>query len=118
MTVPRLCRVIKGGDAAIAEPLIAGPRKRRVIWDLVLNREPAKPAIGKVHSHITAQRPLRADREHIADDEHPDHQHRIDRWPTEPRIIRRQLGMHPTQIENRGDLADRMIVWHCLIETK
>jgi hypothetical protein len=45
-------------DAAIAEPLIASPRERRVIRHLVLNREPTKPAIGKVHSHITAQRPL------------------------------------------------------------
>ena len=26
--------------------------------------------------------------------------------------------MHPTQIENRGDLANRMIVRHRLIETK
>src|ERR1700740_2558427 len=71
-------------------------RKRRVIRDLVLNREPTKPAIGKVHSHVTAQRPLRADREHVADDEHPDHQHRIDRRPTDPRIVGCQLGMHPT----------------------
>jgi hypothetical protein len=32
----------------------------------------------------------------------------------------RQIGplMHPTQIENRGDLANRMIVRHRLIETK
>src|SRR5262249_6147892 len=78
-----------------------------MIWDLVFNREPTKPAIGKVHSHITAQRPLRSDRKHVADDEHPDHQHWIDRWPTEPRIIRCQLGMHPTQIKNRSDLAVR-----------
>ena len=34
------------------------------------------------------------------------------------RIIRCQLGMHPTQIKNRSDLADRMIVRHRLIETK
>jgi hypothetical protein len=54
----------------------------------------------RVHSNITAQRPLRADGEHVAEDEHPDHQHRIDRWSTEPWIIRCQLGMHPTQIEN------------------
>src|SRR5262245_8757257 len=92
--------------------------KRRVIRDLVFNREPTKPAIGKVHSHSTAQRPLRSDRKHVADDEHPDHQHWIDRWPTEPRIIRCQLGMHPTQIKNRSDLTDRMIVRHRLLETK
>src|SRR5512147_3335219 len=99
-------------------PFIAGPRKRRVIRDLVLQREPTKPAIGKVHSHITAKRPLRSDRKHVADDEHPDHQHRIDRWPTEPRIIRCQLGMHPTQIKNRSNLTDRMIIRHCLIKPK
>src|SRR5262249_29044529 len=86
--------------------------------DLVFNREPTKPAIGKVHSYITAQRPLRSDRKHVADDKHPDHQHWIDRWPTELRIIRCQLGMHPTQIKNRSDLAHRVIVRHRLIETK
>src|SRR5262245_11343653 len=105
-------------NVAVAEPFIAGPRKRRVIRDLVLNREPTKPAIGEVHSHITAQRSLRANRKHVADDEHPDHQHRINRWPTEPRIIRCQLRMYPTQIENRSNLAHRMIVRHRLIETK
>lgn len=47
--------------------------------DLAFNREPTKPAIGKVHSHITAQRPLRSDRKRVADDERPDHQHWIDR---------------------------------------
>ena len=44
-------------DAAFTEPLIASPRKRRVIRDLVFNRGATKPPIGKVHSHNTAQRP-------------------------------------------------------------
>src|ERR1700746_3026197 len=75
-------------NAAVAEPFIAGSRKRRVIRDLVLNREPTKPEIGKVHAHISTYRPMRSDRKHVPDDEHPDHQHRIDRRPAEPRIIR------------------------------
>src|SRR5512139_2904727 len=69
-------------------------------------------------AHHGKARPLRSDRKHVADDEHPDHQHRIDRWPTEPRIIRCQLGMHPTQIKNRSNLTDRMIIRHCLIKPK
>src|SRR5215472_15890619 len=73
-----------------------------MIRDLVFNREPTKPAIGKVHSHITAQRPLRSDRKHAADDEHPDHQHWIDRWPTQPRVLRCQLEKHPAQIKTRA----------------
>jgi maltose alpha-D-glucosyltransferase/alpha-amylase len=50
-------------------------------------------------------RPLRADCEHVADDEHPDHQHRIYRWSSGMRIVRRQLGPNPRQIENAGDGA-------------
>jgi len=57
-------------------------------------------------------------REHVTDDEHPDHQNRINRWPTKPGIISCQLGMHPTQTENRGDLANWMIVRHRFIGTK
>ena len=60
-------------DAAVSEALIARMRECRMIRDPVLNREPAKPAIGQVHGHLTAERPLRADAEHIANDEHPDH---------------------------------------------
>ena len=37
-----------------AEPLVVGPRERRMIRDLVLNRQTAKPAIGQVHLHVTA----------------------------------------------------------------
>jgi hypothetical protein len=36
-----------------------------MIQDLVLDGKPTKPAIGQVHSRVTAQRPFRADREHI-----------------------------------------------------
>jgi hypothetical protein len=45
-------------NVTVAEPLIARPRERRMIRDLVFDREPAEPAIGHVHLHITAQRPL------------------------------------------------------------
>ena len=46
-----------------------------------------KPTIGEVHLHITARRPLRADREHVANDEHPDNQFRVNRWPTSAGIV-------------------------------
>jgi hypothetical protein len=71
-------------------------RQRKAETELTNYARLKKPAIGQVHAHLTAERSLRADAKNIADDEHPDHQHRIDRGPTEPRIIRCQLGMHPT----------------------
>src|SRR6266851_6324261 len=89
-----------------------------MIRDLVLDREPAKPTIGEVHLHITAQRPLRADREHVADDEHPDHEHRINRRPTCVRVVRCQFLVHPAQIENAVDLPDQMVGRHYLVEIK
>src|SRR5580704_16630012 len=37
---------------ALAELLMTGTRERRVIWDLVLDREPAKPAVGEVYPYL------------------------------------------------------------------
>ena len=56
--------------------------------------------IGEVHLHITAQRPPRADRERVADDQHPDHQFRVNRWPTSAGIVGRELSADPHQVEN------------------
>jgi hypothetical protein len=43
------------------------------------------------------------------DDEHPDHQHWINRWPAERRIIGRELGANPIQIQDSSNIADKMI---------
>jgi hypothetical protein len=102
----------------LVEPIIARTRERRMVRYLILDLQPAKLAIGKVHSHIPAQRTLRADRKHLADNEHPDHQHRIDRGTAKRRIVRCQLGVHPTQIKNGSNLAYRMIVRYRVVEAE
>ena len=89
-----------------------------MVGDLVLDAQAAEPAIGQVHLHLAAQRPFRADREHIADDQHPDHEHRIDRWTAHPRVKGPQLGVHPGQIQDPGDLAHQMIIRNNLIEAE
>ncbi len=68
-------------DILVAKALIAGAGESGVIGDLVLDAEAAEPAIGEVHLNLPAECALRADREHIPEDEHPDHQLRIDRRP-------------------------------------
>ncbi|OPY99258.1 hypothetical protein A5906_26405 [Bradyrhizobium sacchari] len=75
-------------DISLAEALIAGPRESRMIRDGILDTELAEPPIGEVHLHFTAEQPLRADREDIPHDQHPDHQLRIDRRATNGRIMR------------------------------
>ena len=91
-------------------------REHRMIGDLVLDAEPAKPSVGQIDLHLSANPPLRADRKHVADDQHPDHQHRIDRGSAGVRVVRRKLLVHPTEIEHRVDLADQMIRRHHLVE--
>jgi hypothetical protein len=50
-----------------------------MIWNVTLQDEPAEPAIGEVLMHLLALPTLRADAEAMADDQHPDHQQRVDR---------------------------------------
>jgi hypothetical protein len=76
-------------DVAHPEALVAGARECRMIRDLVLDAQATEPAIGQVHLHLAAQQPLRADGKHVADDEHPDHEHRIDRRPAKMRVVGR-----------------------------
>jgi hypothetical protein len=82
-------------DVTVTKPFIAGTRERRVIRNLVLNAQAAEPAIRQIDLDFAAKHPLRADRERVADDQHPDHQHRINRRPANLGIIGRQFTMHP-----------------------
>src|SRR5579859_2586338 len=67
---------------ALAEPLVPRATEHRMIGNLVLDAELAKPPVGQIDLHLRAEPPLRADRKHVAHDQHPDHQHRVDRGAT------------------------------------
>ena len=82
----------------------------------ILDAELAKPPIGQIDLHLGAQPPLRADRKHVAHNQHPDHQHRINRGPTGVRVVRRKLLVHPIKIEHAIDLPDQMIGRYHLVE--
>jgi hypothetical protein len=75
-----------------------------------LDAEATEPAIGEVELDLAAQRAFRADGEHVADDEHPNHQHRIDRRSSGMGIVRRQPGPNPRQIKNASNGAHQVIV--------
>jgi hypothetical protein len=74
--------------------------------------------IGEVHLHLTAQQPLRTDTEGIANNEHSNHQHRIDRWAAERRVVARQLCVHPGKVQHSGYLADLVIIRNDFIEAE
>src|SRR5213079_7024 len=87
-----------------------------MIWDRMLNAELAEPAIREVHLNFATDQPLRADREDISHDQHPDHQFRINRRPTHGRIMRCKFAAEPGKIESSIDLPYQMIFRDCVIE--
>ena len=103
---------------ALPEAFVPRTTEYRVIGDPVLNAELAEPPVGQVDLDFSAQPALRAERKHVANDQHPDHQYRINRGPTRVRVIRRQLLVHPTQIEKTVDLPHQMIGRNYLVEIK
>ena len=108
----------RGGKPPPRGSARCGRAKRRMIRDSVLDTELAEPAIGKAHLHFAADQPLRTDRKDIPNDQHPDHQFRIDRWATHGRIMSCKFAAKPRQIESSIDLPHQMIVRNRVVEVK
>jgi hypothetical protein len=66
-----------------------------VIGNTVFQAQFAEPSIGQVDLNFSAKLALRSDGEHISDDQHPDHQDRIDRRPADLGIVRLKRAMNP-----------------------
>ncbi len=78
-------------QVAVAEPPMPVLRKRRVIRHRIRQVEPAEPAIGQVQMNLFAEPPLGPDAHAIADQQHPDHQLRIDRGPARRAVERGEM---------------------------
>jgi hypothetical protein len=78
-----------------------------VIRDGAFQPKPEKPAIGEVQMHLLAQATFGPDAEAVADDQHPDHQLRVDRGATRvavkglPVRALSPLAHHPTVLPAR-----------------
>jgi hypothetical protein len=101
---------------ALSEAFVPRTAEDRMIGDPVLDAELAKPPVGQVDLDFNAEPAFRAERKHVADDQYSDHEHRINRRPTSVRIVRRQLLVHPTQIEQTVDLPHQMIRWNHFVQ--
>ena len=83
-----------------------------MVRHVAVEAEPAEPAIGEVQMHLLAQPPLRADAEAIADNQHPDHQLRIDRRSPNRAVERRQVSPNFGQVDEAVDRSQEMISRH------
>src|ERR1700677_2921196 len=93
-----------------------GTAEHRMVRYPILDAEFAKPSVCEIDLHLRTQLSLRADRKHVAHQQHPDHQHRINRRPAGVRVVRRKLLVHPIQVEDAVDLSNQMIRRHHLVE--
>src|ERR1700759_2262008 len=84
----------------------------------ILDAELAKPSIGQVDLDLSAEPSLRAKRKYIADDQHPDHEPRINRRAASVRVEWRQLVVHPAQVEQAVDLPYQVIPRHDPVQIK
>src|SRR5271170_496034 len=107
-------------QVAVAEPAVAIDRKGRMVRNLVVKIEAAEPAIGEVQLDLLTQPPLKANAVAVANDQHPDHQLGVDRWPADLAVERLKLLAELTQYpgHNRIDPAQQMARRNAPFETE
>ena len=98
---------------AVAEAPMPVLREGRVVGHRAVQAEPAEPAIGEIEVNLFAQPPLRADAEAVTDDQHPDHQLRIDRRPARLAVERPQLLADVAEVHEPVDRPQQVIAGTC-----
>ena len=78
-------------QVAVAEAAMAVFRDGRMVGHIPVEPQSAEPAIGKVQMHLVAQPTLGTDPHAVTDNEHPDHQRGVDRWPSHLAVERLQM---------------------------
>jgi hypothetical protein len=101
---------------ALAETAVPVLREGRVIRHRTIETEPAEPAVAEVQVNFLAQPPLRADAKAVADDQHPDHQLRVDRRPSHFAVKRRQFAPYPVEVDKPVDRSQQVLRRHMAFE--
>lgn len=89
-----------------------------MIRHLAVKPQPAEPPVGQVQVDLLAQPPLGPDGKAVADDEHPDHQFRIDRGTTDGAVEWLQLPADSAEIQVPIDPPQKMIVGNVTFGTE
>ena len=66
--------------------------------------------------HLVAETPLRPNGEAVANDQHPDHQLRVDRGPPRRAVVRRQQAPDARQIDEAIDPPQQMIRRYVILD--
>src|SRR6056297_261084 len=87
-----------------------------MIGDPVGEIEPAEPAIRHVQMHLLAEPPLRPDAKAIADQQHPDQQLGIDRWPPRVTVEIRKMGTNAAQVDEPVNGSKQVVLRNVILK--
>ena len=88
--------------------------------DLVVEIEPAKPSIGQMQFNFLGQPALRPQTVAVPNNQHPNHQFRINRWPADLAVIGIELLMHIGECRRHKyiDAPKQVVLWDTVVEAK
>ena len=87
-----------------------------MIRHLAIQAEAAEPAVGKIKVDLVTKPPFGPNAHAVADDQHAQHQVRIDRGPTNHAVEGLQLCADTLQIDEPIDATKQMIVRHMIVQ--
>src|SRR5262249_46175737 len=90
--------------------------ERRMIWHRPIQTKSAEPPVCQVEMNLVAQPSLRSDTEAVTDQEHPDHQFRIDRGPTNATVEWRQVPPDLLKVNKPIDRPQQVVGGNMLLE--
>jgi hypothetical protein len=103
---------------ALAEAAVAVLGEGRVVGHRIFEVDPAEPAVRQVQMHLLAQPALGADAEAMADDQHPDHQFRVDGGAAGVAVERREVLAQTTEVKNPVDAAKQVVARDVIVEVE
>lgn len=98
-------------EIALTEAAVPVLRERRVIGDSSIRTQPAEPAVCQIEVDFIAEASLRSDAEAVPDQEHPDHQLRIDRGPPDVAVEGCQLSSKVLEVDEPIDRPQEVVGW-------
>src|SRR5215207_4218600 len=87
-----------------------------MIGNAAVEPEPAEPTVGEVQVDLLAEPSFGADTEAVADDQHPNHQFRIDRRSPDCAVEGGELPPNLRQLHERADRPQEMIRGNMTLE--
>src|SRR5450755_72743 len=103
---------------ALAEATVTVLGEGRVVGHRSFEIEPAEPAIRKVQLNLLAQTALGADAKAVADDQHPDHQLRVDRRASRVAVERCEMAAQLAKLEEAIDATQQVAARNVIVEVE